>query len=279
MKLFSTNPFSKARSFILFSIYGIFALGPLQMYNIPIPAGIRAVYKIGVPLVSLFFALFMRRNSRFKQYWQVFFGFFIGGTAFLLQWLIFQFLTYPNTRESIAFEKVIAMLLTILSIITLTILSGNSLDSIYVKRGKLRSGLLVGVATFSFFAVSAVPVATLIFGAHNIGSKVFFEWAPWILVFVFANGLLEEFMYRALFLKKYEVFFGSKISNFLQAIIFCTIHLSVAYTPEPYLFVILTFVLGLTWGYIMQRTDSFLGSVLFHAGTDIPIIIIIFSAL
>jgi membrane protease YdiL (CAAX protease family) len=193
--------------------------------------------------------------------------------------LIFQFLTYPITIETIAFEKVVAALLTIIPIITLTKLSGDNLGSIYVKKGRLRSGLLVGVACFAFFALSAVPSATSIFGAQNIDLKVIFEWTPWILVFVFANGFLEEFMYRALFLKKYEVFFGSKISNLLQAIIFCTIHLSVAYTPEPYLFVVLTFVLGLAWGYVMQRTDSLLGSVLFHAGTDIPIIISIFSNL
>jgi membrane protease YdiL (CAAX protease family) len=96
---------------------------------------------------------------------------------------------------------------------------------------------------------------------------------------VFANAFLEEFMYRALFLKRYYLFFGSKISNLLQAIIFCTIHLSVSYSPEPTLFVILTFVLGLAWGYLMQRTDSLLGSVLFHAGTDISVIIQIFSAI
>ena len=48
---------------------------------------------------------------------------------------------------------------------------------------------------------------------------------------------------------------------------------------QPYLFVILTFFLGLAWGYVTQRTDSLLGSVLFHAGTDIPIIISIFSTL
>ena len=84
-------------------------------------------------------------------------------------------------------------------------------------------------------------------------------------------------MYRALFLKRYYLFFGSKVSNLLQAIIFCTIHLSVSYSPEPTLFVILTFVLGLAWGYLMQRTDSLLGSVLFHAGTDISVIIQIFS--
>ena len=279
MKLSSSSPFSKFQSFLIFSVYGIFALGPLQWYNIPIPADIRAIYKIGVPLVSLVIAIHMRQNSRFNQYRQVFFGFFIGGAAFLLQWLIFQFLTYPITIETIAFEKVVAALLTIIPIITLTKLSGDNLGSIYVKKGRLRSGLLVGVACFAFFALSTVPSATSIFGAQNIDLKVIFEWTPWILVFVFANGFLEEFMYRALFLKKYEVFFGSKISNLLQAIIFCTIHLSVAYTPEPYLFVVLTFVLGLAWGYVMQRTDSLLGSVLFHAGTDIPIIISIFSNL
>jgi uncharacterized protein len=279
LKLTFTRPFSKFRSFLIFSIYGIFALGPLQWYNISIPADIRIIYKIGVPLVSLVITICIRQNSRFNQYRQVFFGFFVGGTAFLLQWLIFQFLTYPRTIETIAFEKVIAALLTIIPIITLTRLSRNNLGSIYVKKGKLRSGLLVGVATFAFFIVSAVTSATSIFGAQNIGLKVIFEWAPWILVFVFASGLLEEFMYRPLFLKKYEAFFGSKIANLLLAIIFCSIHLSVAYTPEPYFFLVLTFFLGLAWGYVMQRTDSLLGSVLFHAGTDIPIIISIFSTL
>ena len=257
----------------------MFALGPLQWYNISIPADIRTMYKIGVPLVSLVIALYMRQDSRFNLYRQIFFGFFVGGAAFLFQWLIFQFLTIPRTMESIAFEKVIAALVTIISIITLTRLSGNNLGSIYVKKGKLRSGLLVGVATFAFFAVSAVPSATSIFGAQSMGSIVIFEWAPWILLFVLASGFLEEFMYRALFLKKYEAFFGSKIANLLQAIIFCTIHLSVAYTPEPYFFVVLTFFLGLMWGYVMQRTDSLLGSVLFHAGMDIPVIISIFSTL
>lgn len=279
LKSSSISPFSQFRSFLIFSIYGIFALGPLQWYNISIPAEIRTMYKIGVPLVSLVITLYACQNSRLNQYMQVFFGFFVGGTAFLLQWLVFQFLTYPITMESIAFEKVIAALLTIIPIITFTRLSDNNLGSIYVKKGKLRLGLLVGVTTFAFFAVTAVPSAILIFGAQNVGSRVIFEWVPWILVFVFASGLLEEFMYCALFLKKYEAFFGSKIANLLQAIIFCSIHLSVSYSPEPYFFVVLTFFLGLAWGYVMQRTDSLLGSVLFHAGTDIPIILSIFSTL
>jgi membrane protease YdiL (CAAX protease family) len=44
-------------------------------------------------------------------------------------------------------------------------------------------------------------------------------------------------------------------------------------------FVGITFILGLVWGHITQRTDSLLGSILFHAGTDIPIILGIFALL
>jgi membrane protease YdiL (CAAX protease family) len=75
---------------------------------------------------------------------------------------------------------------------------------------------------------------------------------------------------------------GSKTSNFLQAIIFSLSH-SVAgaglnaYTPYVWALVIFTFSLGLVWGYIMQRTNSMLGPVLFHAGSDIPVFIGIFS--
>jgi membrane protease YdiL (CAAX protease family) len=105
---------------------------------------------------------------------------------------------------------------------------------------------------------------------------------PWIIPIVLLNGVREELLYRGLFLKKYEVKLGPKTSNLLQAIIFSLSH-SVAgvglntYTPFIWALVIFTFALGLAWGYIMQRTDSILGSVLFHAGTDIPVFIGIFS--
>ncbi|MCX6655314.1 MAG: type II CAAX endopeptidase family protein [Candidatus Bathyarchaeota archaeon] len=279
MKFVSCEKFGKFWLFILFAVYGIVAIGPLQWYNISISEELRVIIKTGVPLVSLVFALFLRHYSRFREYWKVIFGFFVAGIAFLFQWGVFQFLTFPSTIESIVFEKLTAALLIITPIIVLTKLSGDNLGSIYIKKGKIRSGLIVGIAAFALFTISAVPTTISIFDAKNINSNIILVWAPWILVFVLANAFLEEFMYRALFLKRYEAFFGPKISNLLQAIIFCTIHLSVSYSPEPNLFVILTFILGLAWGYLMQKTNSLLGSVLFHAGTDISIIIQIFSTL
>ncbi len=272
------NQLAKLGTFLILTLFGVFALGPLQWNNIPVGEDVRLVYKFAVPLVSLILALYMRRSSRFSLYWRVFFAYFIGGAAFLLQWLVFGFLSYPLTVETVALEKALAALLTIAPIAAFTLLSGGDLGSIYVKRGKLGTGLLIGLALFALFAVASPMLATSMFGAQSVDSRVI-GWAPWILVFVLSNGLLEESMYRGLFLKKYEALFGPRAANLLQAIVFCTIHLSVAYTPEPYLFVVLTFFLGLAWGWVAQRTDSLLASVLFHAGTDIPIILSIFLAL
>jgi membrane protease YdiL (CAAX protease family) len=277
----STSPekrFGKLGIFLILALFGVFALGPLQWNNIPVGEDVRLVYKFAVPLVSLSLALYMRRSSRFSGYWRVFFAYFIGGAAFLLQWLVFGFLSYPLTVETIALEKALTALLTIAPIVAFTLLSGGDLGSIYLKGGKLGMGLLVGLALFALFAVASPMLAASIFGAQGVDLRVI-GWAPWILVFVLSNGLLEESMYRGLFLKKYELLFGPRAANLLQAIVFCTIHLSVAYTPEPYLFVVLTFFLGLAWGWVAQRTDSLLASVLFHAGTDIPIILSIFLAL
>jgi len=41
--------------------------------------------------------------------------------------------------------------------------------------------------------------------------------------------------------------------------------------------VVSTFVLGMVAGYVMRKTDSIIGPILIHAGTDIPIFIGIFS--
>lgn len=118
----------------------------------------------------------------------------------------------------------------------------------------------------------------------NLTPELVISWTPWILTVVLANGIREEILYRGIFLKKYEAFLNQRSSNLLQAIIFSLSH-SVAglgfsaYTQDIAVLVLTTFLLGLTWGFIMQKTDSVLGAVFFHAGTDIAIFIGVFSNL
>ena len=89
---------------------------------------------------------------------------------------------------------------------------------------------------------------------------------PMVVVFVLLNGFKEELWVRGIFLKKLETFLGAWPSNVLTAFVFSVTHVGVEYTPVLFIFLGITFLLGAVWGYVMQRTKSLLGSVLFHAG-------------
>jgi membrane protease YdiL (CAAX protease family) len=51
----------------------------------------------------------------------------------------------------------------------------------------------------------------------------------------------------------------------------------VTYTRDQLLFLAVVVPLALAWGAIMQKTESIWGSILFHAGMDIPVFLSIFS--
>jgi len=90
---------------------------------------------------------------------------------------------------------------------------------------------------------------------------------------------MEEILFRGLFLRKLEPFFGRFLSNLLIAFVFTVLHRAASYTVDQMAFLAILFPLALAWGYVMQKTDSVWGSILFHAGMDIPIILGIFSNL
>jgi membrane protease YdiL (CAAX protease family) len=86
-------------------------------------------------------------------------------------------------------------------ILLLTRLTGGSLGSIFVQKGRLKSGLLIGLALFVLAAVFSVPMSAL-FKAQSVSAAKLLAWAPWILIYVLANATLEELEFRGLFLRK-----------------------------------------------------------------------------
>jgi uncharacterized protein len=105
------------------------------------------------------------------------------------------------------------------------------------------------------------------------------QWIPWILIFIAGNALNEELLFRGLFLRKIEPFIGKFHSNIVLAIPFVLHHTGVTYTNNALMFLAYLLPLALIWGWLIQKTDSLWASVLFHAGTDIPIALVIFSQL
>ncbi len=279
----------KIRAFPLFLFFLLLlcgislpALSGLRVFPFSIiPAGFSLVYSATLSFVFLIVSVALYRSANLKEYWQVFFAFFIASTAIFFDLLI----NLPSdSMDGLMFDMLISTFIIVASIILLTRISGGTLGSIFLKKGNLKLGIVIGLVGFFFFAVTSLPAATSLFQGQNLDVRTVISWMPWILPIVLLNGVREELLYRGLFLRKFQMKLGTNTSNLLQAIIFSLSH-SVAgvgltsYTPYLWVLVIFTFVLGLAWGYIMQKTDSILGSVLFHAGTDIPVFLGIFSRL
>lgn len=242
------------------------------------------LWRLGVSGTLLVLALLSRRSKRLEKFWQLLFAMFILSTALSLDWVFGQFLynsLHLSDAEPIGwmYEKLHEVVLIVCVIIVFNKLSGNSLGSIYIQKGNLRLGLLIGGIAFLVSVAGSIPTAELLFKGNALTVARVLPWAPLVLIIVLANGTLEELLFRGLFLRKLEPFFGRFLSNFLIALVFTVLHKGSTYTSSEYIFLVILIPLALVLGWVMQKTDSVWGSILFHAGMDIPVFLGIFSNL
>jgi membrane protease YdiL (CAAX protease family) len=231
-------------------------------------------------------ALLARRSQRFEQVWQVPLACFIACVATTVDyylpsgdWLLQGLHVSLSTPAGIALDKLDSSIIIVVSIVLLTKASGGSLSAIYLNRGNLKEGLAIGAIAFVIFAAGSIPISEMFFGGRDLQMGRVLPWVPWILIFVVGNAFNEELLFRGLFLRKYSPFIGRFLSNLVIAIPFALHHTGVSYSPGTLTFLALLLPLALAWGFVTQRTDSLWGAILFHAGTDIPVALSLFSAL
>lgn len=273
------------KNVLLLSILFVFGLSlPALSGSLVFPFSIISreltrIYAIGLSVFFFLITAFSYKKNSLKKYWKILFTFFIASFVICVD----LFINFPATNPStLVLDMLLSTLIIVIPIIVFTKVSGITLSSIYLKKGKIKLALIIGLVGFLLFWALSIPGASYLFQGQNLTSELVISWMPLLIVVTLANGVREEILYRGIFLKKYEAFFDRKIANFLQAIIFSLSH-SVAglgvssYTQNVGLLVLTTFFLGLIWGFIMQKTDNVLGAILFHAGTDVAVFIGIFS--
>lgn len=238
----------------------------------------RVVTFVGLPLFFSALAGFARRHQRFLAYWPAFSSYVVASAALLVMWLFDSFPGRwlgldPKAPPGRALVKMSDAVILLFAVIVLGKLLGIDFGSIYLRKGRLRLGLAIGLAGFACMGLFAVLEAH----GMGIGNPRILTLLPWILTFVLANGFFEELLMRGLFLKKFEAFLGAPLSNLVTAFIFAIGHAGVTYSADILVFVVITFVFALVWGNLMQKTGALWGSALFHAGGDILLVIAIFS--
>jgi membrane protease YdiL (CAAX protease family) len=280
------EPTLRVGLFMLFLLFGLLIFVVFSHMRPMLPEYIDLIGRIFMILGFLIVSLLARRSPSFDKYWQVLFAYFIASVATTVDyylpsrdWLLKLFNLSIETPAGLAIDKLDSSIIIIVSIILLTKVSGSNLSSIYLNRGNLKQGLIIGTITFLIFAMSSLPVSEIFFGGRDLQMARVLTWIPWILIFIVGNAFNEELLFRGLFLKKYSPFIGRFLSNLVIAIPFGLHHSGVSYSPGTLMFLALLLPLALAWGFIMQKIDSLWGSVLFHAGTDIPVVLSLFSAL
>ncbi|MCJ7693825.1 MAG: CPBP family intramembrane metalloprotease [Anaerolineaceae bacterium] len=283
-RLTGTEWFERIVLALLFVSFGaliIIVFSPLRPLLDKIPDYLG---RIGLIIVLLILVLTSKKSKALEKYQPIMIGLLILLVAVSLSWISgIYLLSYigVNDRTPAGFSliKLNESVLSIAMVILLTKMSGFDMGSIYIQKGNLKKGLSIGLIAFGIAAIGAPFIAPVLFQAQGLTVDRVLKWLPWIFIFVFANAALEEILYRGLFLRKLEPFFGKFFSSFLIAFVFTALHLGVSYTVNQYIFLVILVPLALVWGWIMQKTDSVWGSILFHAGMDIPVILGILSNL
>lgn len=280
------NSVRRVGLFVLLLVFGLLIFVVFSHMRPMLPQYLDPVVRIVLIMGFLAAALLARRSQRFERYWQVLFACFIASAATAADlylpsrdWLLRFFHISIDTPAGIAVDKLDSSVIIIASVILLTKVSGSDLSSIYLKKGNLKKGLVIGMIALFVCVAGSIPISEMFFGARDLQIAKVLAWVPWILIFVAGNSLNEELLFRGLFLQKYDPLIGRFCSNLVIAIPFALHHSGVAYTPDTLMFLAILLPLALAWGFITQKTDSLWGSVLFHAGTDIPIALSIFSTL
>lgn len=274
---------NKALIFILCLLSGIISLASRWIAN----KEVAVIYAIFVASFFLVLTLVMKQKQPTKSYWQLALAFFIFSFVQLLNntlppllghYILHQAPVPGNPLSSTVSGTLIIQLfetlIAVVPILILTRMSGENLDSIYVRKGRLGKLFLLAVVVFLALYVFTFRVsARHLFpmrGTLTLGH--YLALTPTLLLMVLSNGIQEEFLFRGLFLKKFDVFLGPYLSNFLQALIFAIAHVGITYTSSSTIFLfLLVFPLGLLMGKLMRKTDSVITPAIFHAATDIPI--------
>jgi membrane protease YdiL (CAAX protease family) len=171
--------------------------------------------------------------------------------------------------EGVALAKFGETIPIVLAILLVHFLRGGRADELFLKPTWSKLGIGAGIVGVTIFLVIA--------GVQAIGLDI--SWgtllraAPWILIFTLSNAFLEELWFRALFLKKLEPFAGRTASILLTSFVFAVVHISSTYVIDILLFVLLTFLLGLLWAWLMGKTKSIWASVFIHASGDVLVIV------
>jgi len=163
------------------------------------------------------------------------------------------------------------------------------ISSTYILWGSLLTVLFVLVSyVIHYYTVdfSSSNFMALV-AKQNIGFGVITKYNAWqyfpiaAIGFVTISPLTEEPFFRGLLMKSFENKFSALLANLLQAFLFSFVHLAYFWLIEFNLGIIIpTFLgmpMGILFGWMVQKTDSLISSIILHAVHNFILIFLVYA--
>ena len=248
----------------------IFILGLNLLRSIP--EKFHDIYKIGLPIILLI--AYFASQKYFPNQKAVFLAFFLVSLGWTLDFYLtgkINGLFSLNTKElsGLAYTMVISTLLVSAPVIIGWLISGQNLSALFIQNSEKTWGIVVGIVGMLLFGGLGVLQSL----NQGLTIKVIGVAIPLALVFSLANGFREELVYRAVLIKGFQANIGIVATIIVTTLVFTLAHLDVSYTPAGQIvFAIVLVIIGIVGSLIMMKTGSMIGSVLFHAGADMLLV-------
>jgi membrane protease YdiL (CAAX protease family) len=255
----------------------VFVLG--NPYYRVFPTNWNQNYYIALAVIFLVLSITFNRSESLSRFGPAIYALFIASCALLF--LKIGILDLPRDESKpmqfVALDKLSQFLHVVIIIVVLTLIARDNLKSIFIHKGNLKYGLTFGLISFVGFTILGILLQwDSVDTFSNLSAAL-----PWLLLFVFANSLMEELWFRAIFLKKYESLIGRKAAILVTALVFGTSHIFATYDfpGGGLVFGVVVFGLGLIGAQAMFKEDGLIAPVLFHAGYDLMIMVPILNSL
>lgn len=161
-------------------------------------------------------------------------------------------------------------LLPVAGVLVLHRARGIGLDGAYLRAGRLRFGLTIGLGVFLAIGFLSVVGADFLVDG-GLGPDRLFGLLPWLLVGVLLNGIREEIWFRGVLLRPFGDTLGFGRGNIVHSILFALPHLTVTWTNATLGVMAATFALGIVFGLLARASRSLLAPVFVHAAVDFPV--------
>jgi membrane protease YdiL (CAAX protease family) len=131
--------------------------------------------------------------------------------------------------------------------------------------------IAIAVAACVLLLLAGLALPAQLLGRFGLQPVQIARDLPWLAPACALQAFSQEVQFRGLLMGALERTMSPGWANVAQAVVFGLSHLAIAYGGPLAPFVPVTFVVGLVFGWVVQRTNSLWTAVIIHAVADIAL--------